>query len=78
MILTESSKIRNRTSGRGHYPSDTPTSMKLSKFERKEAERSGFTVEELREFFAITPCACGKCKGWQVWWKFGAQRRREG
>lgn len=59
--------------------SDKPTSMKLSKFERKAAERSRFTVEEFREFFAITPCDCGKrkCKGWHVRYKFGAERRRE-
>lgn len=53
--------------------------MKLAKFERKEAERVGVTVEHLREFHEITPCECGKssCKGWQVRYRFGAERRRE-
>lgn len=53
--------------------------MKLEKFERKEAARCGVTVEHLREHYEITPCGCGKrsCKGWQVRYKFGAERRRE-
>lgn len=54
--------------------------MTREKFERKEAERRGVTVEHLREYHEITPCDCGKpkCKGWKVRWKFGAERRREG
>lgn len=53
--------------------------MKLEKFERKEIERCGVTVEHLREFHEITPCDCEdpKCKGWQVRYKFGSERRRE-
>lgn len=52
--------------------------MKLAKFERLQAKRSGVTVEHLREFHEIAPCDCGErgCKGWQVRYKFGAERRR--
>jgi hypothetical protein len=52
--------------------------MKLEKFERKEAERSGFTLEEFRQYVEVTTCDCGKrkCKGWQIRWKFGVERRR--
>lgn len=54
--------------------------MDKDTFVRKAAKRSGFTVEEYEQYFAVTPCECGKrkCKGWQVRWKFGAERRREG
>jgi hypothetical protein len=52
--------------------------VKLAKFERKEAERTGFTLEEFRRQFAVTPCPCGMrgCKGWQVRYRFRAERRR--
>jgi hypothetical protein len=52
--------------------------VKLAKFERKEAERCGVTVEHLREFHEITPCDCGKrsCQGWKVRYRFGTERRR--
>jgi hypothetical protein len=52
--------------------------VKLAKFERKEAERCGVTVDHLREFHEITPCDCGErsCKGWKVRYRFGAERRR--
>jgi hypothetical protein len=52
--------------------------VKLEKFERKEAARAGVTVEHLGERHAITPCDCGKkkCSGWQVRYKFRAERRR--
>jgi hypothetical protein len=53
--------------------------VKRDKFIRKEAERAGVTAEHLLEFHEVLPCECGKpkCKGWQLRWKFGAQRRRE-
>jgi hypothetical protein len=52
--------------------------VKREKFERKEAERAGVTVEQLLESHEITPCDCGepKCKGWQVRYRFGTERRR--
>lgn len=52
--------------------------MKLEKFERKEAERTGFTVDEFRRQFAVTPCDCGKkrCDGWKVRYRFRSEVRR--
>lgn len=56
-----------------------PSVMDREKFERKAAKRSGVTVEHFREYHEITPCDCGHkdCKGYQVRYKFGAERRRE-
>lgn len=36
-------------------------------FERQYAERSGATVEWLREYRTVRPCDCGEdgCEGWQ-------------
>ena len=80
MILTQSSKIRNHAFGVVATASAMPGCMEREKFELKEAKRAGFTLKEFRQFFAVTPCECGKrkCKGWQVRWKWGTQRRREG
>jgi hypothetical protein len=52
--------------------------MKREKFERKEAERTGFPLDEFRRQFAVTPCDCGKkkCDGWKVRYRFRAERRR--
>jgi hypothetical protein len=54
--------------------------VKREKFIRREAERAGVTEKHLLEFHEVVPCECGKrkCKGWQLVWKFGAKRRREG
>ena len=54
--------------------------MDISEFALKEAKRGGWkSVDEFRQYHEITPCDCGKkkCKGWQVRWKWGAERRRE-
>ena len=52
--------------------------MDRDTFVRKQAKRSGFSVEEYEQFFSVTPCECGKrkCKGWLVRYRFGAERRR--
>lgn len=41
--------------------------MTAAEFEREYAERSGLTVEELRQDNVILACACGEegmCRGW--------------
>ena len=45
----------------------TATSISRDDFERAYAERSGLTVEQLRTFRTVRPCACDydKCEGWQ-------------
>ena len=52
--------------------------MDRDTFVRKQAKRSGFSVEEYEQFFSVMPCECGKrkCKGWSVRYRFGAERRR--
>lgn len=43
--------------------------MTRDEFERGYAERSGFTLEELRASgFVVRPCSCEEpgCKGWQM------------
>lgn len=41
--------------------------MTADEFERAYAARSGVTVDELREYRTVRPCACGEdgCEGWQ-------------
>jgi hypothetical protein len=53
--------------------------MKLKKFLEREAERAGVTVEHLLEHHDVIPCDCGTkgCKGWQVRYMFGNERRRK-
>lgn len=57
-----------------------PSVMDISRYEVKEAKRLNMTLKEFRQFFAVSPCECGKkkCKGWSVKWKFGNRRRAEG
>ena len=42
--------------------------MTAEEFERDYAERSGVTVEWLREHRTVRPCDCDyeKCEGWQM------------
>lgn len=41
--------------------------MTAEDFEAAYAHRSGLTIEELRKYRTVRPCACGdvSCKGWQ-------------
>lgn len=41
--------------------------MTAEEFERAYAARSGVSVEELRQYRTVRPCACGEpeCEGWQ-------------
>lgn len=52
--------------------------MDRDKFVLKQA-KGWDSVEEFLKYIAVSPCDCSKkkCKGWQVRWKFGAERRRE-
>lgn len=77
LLLSRLPQARQRLSVRG-TEHRYGTVVKLEKFERLEAKRCGVTVETLREHYKIDPCSCGKpkCKGWQVRYKFGAERRR--
>lgn len=41
--------------------------LTAEQFEREYAERSGVTVEWLRQYRTVLPCRCGEdgCQGWQ-------------
>lgn len=41
--------------------------MTAEEFERGYADRSGLTLERLRQYRTVRPCACGweGCPGWQ-------------
>lgn len=55
-----------------------PSVMDKEKFVTKQA-KNWDSPEHFLQFHEVTPCDCGakKCKGWQLRWKFGAERRRE-
>lgn len=42
--------------------------LKAEQFEREYAERSGTSVEKLREHLTVRPCDCDaeECEGWEM------------
>lgn len=51
---------------RFHKGAPTGTHMTRDEFELGYATRSGFSVEELRKYRVVLPCACSEaeCQGW--------------
>lgn len=55
-----------------------PSVMDRDTFVRKQS-KGWDSAEDFLTYHEVSPCDCGKkkCRGWQVRWMFGAERRRK-